>query len=95
MKYLQHALRSCVLTFILSVLAVLSVIGTVLGVTFLSRWLPGIAVLSLHAFEAILSILDTFGDGHCVQGSLVIAIACGLAISAFDLFIPSRYQHLN
>lgn len=95
MNRLRHALQSCALTFVLSALAVLSVIGTVLGVTFLSRWLPGITVLSLHIFEATLSILDTFGDGHCIQGSLVIAIACGFAISAFDLFAPSRYQHLN
>ncbi|MEM8640810.1 MAG: hypothetical protein AAGG51_18625 [Cyanobacteria bacterium P01_G01_bin.54] len=95
MKHRRSAFKSCALTILVSASVVLLLLGCLLGLFCLGSWLSGIPAGNWQLLSDYLNILAAFGNGHSVQGSVVIALTCGGAIGLFDLLLPYRYEHLS
>ncbi|MGB0562024.1 MAG: hypothetical protein ACPGVO_09495 [Spirulinaceae cyanobacterium] len=95
MKHLPAALKSCALTILVIASGVLLLLGLLFGLFCLGPWLAGSSAQHWELLGGYLDILAIFGNGHSVQGSLVIALTCGGAIGLFNLLMPYRYEHLS
>lgn len=57
-------------------------------------YIPGLVGLSQIGLQALANFLMTFGDGSCVEGTLVIGGAFALVTLLFDGYVTYRHRSL-
>lgn len=85
-------LRSLVFTTLLSFIAPVFLVGTILIGLFAIGYLPGLTLICQTGLSGILQFLTIFGSGYPLQGMLTIGITFALVGSLFDLFNFYVYQ---
>ncbi|MDB9495829.1 hypothetical protein PN441_20530 [Spirulina major CS-329] len=94
MRLSNHHIQSCFLTALLSFVMPLMLIGIVLASSFMVPCLLGLVQMGHQAFDFVITILSTFGDGHPLNGSLVIATAFSFVGTLFYICTP-YHQHYS
>ncbi|KKD38798.1 MAG: hypothetical protein WAN66_26700 [Limnoraphis robusta] len=83
-------LRSVLLTMTLSFFTPILVISLGLTSSAIIGCLPYLETIGQFSCRQILQFLATFGSGHPLQGSMIIAITCSLVGALFDTY--ASYQ---
>ena len=86
MSILPHFILSLFLAIIFSFIAPLLLIAMGLITFALMSHLPLIQSLGELGCNQIIKFLSIFGDGHPLQGCLVIALTCSLVGGLFDTY---------
>lgn len=92
---LSGLLRSLVLTAILTFLAPLLVLGTLLLPLLLLEQLHGLEAMSRYGITQIFYFLQTFGSGNTLHGALIIGAVCSLVGMMFDSYALYRHEKLK
>ncbi|MGA7934109.1 MAG: hypothetical protein WCA35_11225 [Kovacikia sp.] len=88
-------LRSLILTSVLSFIAPVLLIGTVLCGLALIGQIPIIEPIAQTGSTQILRFLAVFGSGDAVEGLLIIGITCGIVGALFDTYAYYRHHNLR
>lgn len=86
MSILPHLIRSLLLAITFSFIAPLLLIAMGLITFALMSHLPLIQSSGEFGCNQMLKFLATFGNGHPLQGCLVIALTCSLVGGLFDTY---------
>jgi len=95
MSTLFNLLRSLLITSILSFLAPLLLIGTLLSGLLVVKHIPHLEVMSQIGLDQLLNFLTVFGTGSAVRGLLIISGVSTLVSILFDTYTFYRYQILR
>jgi hypothetical protein len=95
MSTLLSLLRSLIITSILSFLAPLLLIGTLLSGLLMVKHIPHLGTMSQMGLDLLLSFLTVFGTGSAVQGLLIISGVSTVVSILFDTYTFYRYQILS
>lgn len=79
-----HGLRSLVLTGVLGMLLPLFVILSLFSALFLVGLIPFLRSYTMVGTAQLVHILEIFGNGSLIQGSLVIGLASSVVSALFD-----------
>jgi hypothetical protein len=85
-------LRSLLFSTLLSFVAPVLLVGSILAALFATSHVPGFTWVSQTGFSQILQFLTIFGGGYPLQGMLTIAVTFAFVGSLFDLFNFYVYQ---
>jgi hypothetical protein len=85
-------LRSLLFSTLLSFVAPVLLVGSILAALLATSHVPGFTWVSQTVFSQILQFLTIFGDGYPLQGMLTIAFTFAFVGSLFDLFNFYVYQ---
>ncbi|MEL7036191.1 MAG: hypothetical protein AAFO04_11300 [Cyanobacteria bacterium J06592_8] len=83
-------LRSILLSMVLSFLTPIIVISVGLVSSAVMACLPFLETVGQCSSRQILQFLATFGSGHPLQGSIIIAVTCSLVGALFNTY--ASYQ---
>ncbi|MEA5418523.1 hypothetical protein VB712_04740 [Spirulina sp. CCNP1310] len=92
MRFSFQHVQSFLLTAIFSFTLPLLLIGSLLGSLTVVHWLPGLTAIGYQASNFVVNFLATFGDGHALNGSFVIAAAFGFVGGLFYACTPYHYH---
>lgn len=95
MSILPNFLRSLVLTILLSFVAPIAVVTSLLAIATLTALLPGLETIGQIGTAQLLSFLAVFGTGNPLEGATTIGLACSFVGGLFDAYTFYRYQNLN
>ena len=95
MSMLLNLLRSLLITSILSFLAPLLFIGTILSSLLALKHIPYLESISQMGLDQLLSFLTVFGTGSAMQGSLIISGVSSVVSILFGIYTFYRYQILR
>ena len=95
MSTLMNLLRSLLITSILSFLAPLLFIGTLLSCLLIVKLVPPLESLSQIGLDQLLGFLTVFGTGSAVRGLLIISGVSSTVSILFDTYTFYRYQILR
>lgn len=90
MSIFPDFLRSILLTMVLSFITPILVISMGLAGAAILGCLPFLETIGQFSCRQILQFLATFGSGHPLQGSMIIATTCSLVGALFDTY--ASYQ---
>lgn len=85
-------LRSLLFSTLLSFVAPVLLVGSILAALLATSHVPGFTWVSRTGFSQILQFLTIFGDGYPLQGMFTIAVTFAFVGSLFDLFNFYVYQ---
>lgn len=88
-------LQSILVTTLLSFIAPILLVGSILALLFSIGWLPYLTQLGHIGVRQTLEFLAIFGSGDAVWGILIIGLTCGLVGSLFDLSNFYLYQSMR
>ena len=88
-------LRSLFLTSLVSFLTPLLFVGSTIAGLMLIGLIPGLDEFSQGSSEIVLTVLQTFGSGKALEGSLVIGGACGVVGALFDTYIFHHHSNFR
>jgi len=95
MTIFNNFLRSLVLTTIFSFLVPVFLVGGMLLILSLFRYIPGLQGMISDVSIQILHFLATFGSGSSLNGLFTISLTCGFVGGLFDIYVYYRYQILR
>ena len=89
---LAHLTRSLFVALCIGFL--LPIVGIIMALTGLIvlRYVPGLLGVSQVGLQGLASFLMTFGDGSCIEGTLVIGGAFALVTLLFDGYVTYRHR---
>jgi hypothetical protein len=90
-----NLLRSLLITSILSFLAPLLFIGTILSSLLVFKHIPHLESISQMGLSQLLNFLTVFGTGSAVRGLLIISGVSSVVSILFDTYTFYRYQILR
>jgi hypothetical protein len=85
-------LRSLLFSTLLSFVAPVLLVGTILTALFATSYLPGFTWICQAVVSQIVQFLTIFGSGYPLQGMFTIAVTFAFVGSLFDLFNFYVYQ---
>jgi hypothetical protein len=95
MTILPNFLRSLALTTVLSFVAPIVLVSTLLVFALGVGYFPGLETVGQIGTSQLLSFLAVFGTGSPLEGVLVIGMTCSIVGALFDTYAFYRYQSLN
>lgn len=95
MSIFSHLIRSLLLTMVFSFLTPLLVMAVGLISFDMMSHLPLVESMGKIGSSQIVKFLSTFGTGHPLQGSLVIAITFSLVGGLFDTYATYHHHRIS
>lgn len=95
MSILPNLLRSLVLTILLSFIAPIVLVITLLATASVISFIPGMEAIGQTGTAQLLLFLTVFGTGSALQGLTTIGVTCSLVGALFDAYAFYRYQSLS
>jgi len=91
---LANLVRSLLVALCIGFLLPIVGILTALAGLIVVGYIPGLLGLSQIGLQTLANFLMTFGDGSCVEGTLVIGGAFALVTLLFDGYVTYRHRSL-
>ncbi|NEP13382.1 MAG: hypothetical protein F6K14_24880 [Symploca sp. SIO2C1] len=95
MSILPSFLRSLALTTLLSFIAPVLLVSTLLTAICVIGYVPGLATIGNSGTAQLLDFLAAFGTGCPLQGIFVIGLTCSLVGALFDTYAFYHYRSFN